>query len=129
MEALLCEDLIDGLPSRCVYPGAVHSTMFLMGSALAGAAGKTRQSAAGATRNALSFVMSPAQTLVSGSNEGEEIRIDHLGMDSKHAVRIAGVDLQRAVLNQLDGQMARVSNRNNLIIIAVENERRDGNRL
>jgi len=41
--------------------------------------------------------MSLPQTLVSGSNESEEIRIDHIGMDSKHAVRIAGVDLQRAV--------------------------------
>jgi len=36
-----------------------------------------------------------------GSDECQEIRIDHVGIRGHHAVREAGVDLERAMLEQL----------------------------
>ena len=37
-------------------------------------------------------------------NERKEIRVDHIGMDGQHPVRIARIDLERAVLQQLHRQ-------------------------
>ena len=43
--------------------------------------------------------MRPRRSL--GSDECQEIRIDHVGIRGHHAVREAGVDLERAMLEQL----------------------------
>jgi hypothetical protein len=60
MEALFCEDLIDGLPSDASTQSPCTSTMFLMGSALT-VVDETRASATAAARNAF---MSTPQALM-----------------------------------------------------------------
>jgi hypothetical protein len=49
----------------------------------------------------------------------KEVRIDHVGMDGQHSVRIAWIDLQCAVLQQLDCQPRCVVDRHHLVIIAL----------
>jgi len=50
-------------------------------------------------------------------------------MDGEHAVWIARIDLQPAVLDQFDRQTPRVVERHNLVVVALKNNRRDSYRL
>lgn len=43
----------------------------------------------------------PVQAFTSALDEGEQIRIDHIGMGGGHAMRVAFVGFQRAIGQQL----------------------------
>src|SRR4029078_8975121 len=58
-----------------------------------------------------------------GSNEGQQLGIDAIGMGRAHAVRQLLVDLEGAALKQLRRQRCRVGYGHDLIIIAVHHER------
>src|SRR5271168_3604123 len=58
-----------------------------------------------------------------GTDEREQIRIDSVFVRRTHSMRQARIDFQLCVLNNLGGLMRRGADRNNLVVIAVENER------
>ena len=58
------------------------------------------------------------------SDECQEVRIDHVGIRGHHAVREAGVVLERAMLEQLRLQQCSVFVGDNLIIVALHHEGR-----
>jgi hypothetical protein len=58
------------------------------------------------------------------ANESKEILVDHVGVGGEHAVREAGIDFQRATLEQFDREQRGVFVRNNLIVVPVHHERR-----
>ncbi len=45
----------------------------------------------------------PLSRHTSSLHEREQIRVEHLGVDGQHAVRIPRIGLQRAILHELDG--------------------------
>src|ERR1700684_1961931 len=62
------------------------------------------------------------------SDECQEIRIYHVVIRGHHAVRETGVDLERAMLEQLRLQECSVFVGDNLIIVALHHEGRNRNR-
>src|ERR1043165_9514078 len=61
---------------------------------------------------------------LSGLDELEQVRIDAVFFGRAHAVRAALVYLERGSSHQLCGQHRRVGYRLDLIVVAVEDERR-----
>src|SRR6516164_6209509 len=57
------------------------------------------------------------------ADESQEVLVDYVGVGSEHAVRKAGVDLQRAVLEEFDRQQGSVLVGNDLVVVAVHYER------
>jgi hypothetical protein len=55
----------------------------------------------------------------------EQIGIDLLGMDNRHAVREAGVDLELSIPYQLGRERSCVCTGHDLIIVTVHDERRN----
>ncbi len=55
-------------------------------------------------------------------DEGEQVGIEDVGMDGQHAVRIARIDPERAVLHQLDAEAAGVVDRHHLVVVAMQDE-------
>ncbi|CAG9194520.1 hypothetical protein BGLA2_1110064 [Burkholderia gladioli] len=62
-------------------------------------------------------------------DEGEQVGVEHIGINRQHAVREAGVGFQRAVLQQLDGLQRGVGDRHDLVVLAVQHQGRHRNRL
>ena len=58
-------------------------------------------------------------------DEGQEVRVDDVGVRRAHAVRIARVQLKGAVLELLDGQLGRVRDCYDLVIVAVHDQCRN----
>ena len=58
------------------------------------------------------------------ADEGQKVRVDHVGVDREHAMRVARVDLQRPALEKLDREQSRVLVRNDLVVVPVHHERR-----
>ena len=61
----------------------------------------------------------------SGFDKGEEIRIDLVFKRRAHAVRRAGIDLELRVFDQLRGQHGGGADRDDLIVVAMEDQCRD----
>src|SRR5262245_65084089 len=61
---------------------------------------------------------------VSALYESEKVGIDHVGVRRAHAVREPFVDLQLALFEELDGQQRGIGDRDDLIVIAMHDERR-----
>src|SRR5215813_3910928 len=57
------------------------------------------------------------------ADKGEEVLADHIGVGSEQAMREAGVDLQRTVLEDLVREQRSVLVRNDLIIVSLHDER------
>jgi hypothetical protein len=53
------------------------------------------------------------------ADESPQVCVDHIGMGGHHAVRVARVDLERGVLDQLRLQQGSVFAGDNLIIVAL----------
>ncbi len=66
---------------------------------------------------------------LSGLDEGQNVSVEHGSVDGQHAVREALVDLQHPIFEQLDGFLGRVSDGNDLIVIAVKHQGRHRHRL
>ena len=65
----------------------------------------------------------PVQAITSATDKRQQIRIDHIGMGSRHAVRVALVGLQCAVGQQLRRQYPGIFIRYDLVIVeGVQNE-------
>jgi hypothetical protein len=62
------------------------------------------------------------------SEECQEVRIDDVGISGHHSVREAGVNLERAMLEQLSLQQCSVLVGYNLVIIALHHEGRHRDR-
>ena len=56
----------------------------------------------------------------SASDESQEVCIDHISMHGHQAVGIAGVDLERAMLEQLGLQQGSILVGHNLVIVALD---------
>lgn len=70
---------------------------------------------------------SRAATLSSGSNylaldECQHVRVQCIGIGGEHAVRIAWIDLQGSIPQQLHGKICRRLDRDDLVIIAMQDE-------
>ena len=59
----------------------------------------------------------------------QQVGVDDVGVGGAHAVREARVDLERAVLEQLDRQLGGVGDRHDLVVVAVHDQRRHVDRL
>src|SRR4051812_43250133 len=59
------------------------------------------------------------------AEKGQKIGVELVAMGGGKAVRRAGVDLERGVLHDLRGEFGGIGDGNNLIVIAVDEERRD----
>ena len=57
------------------------------------------------------------------ANELEQIGVDDVGVCRAHAVRKTLVHLQRRVLHELGGELRRVGDRHDLVIVAVHDQR------
>src|SRR5262249_50853000 len=62
--------------------------------------------------------------LTSRPDESQEIGVNDLGVRRTHAVRELLVDLQRALLEKLCGKRRRISDGDDLIVVAVHDQRR-----
>src|SRR5918997_240497 len=58
----------------------------------------------------------------SALDEGEQVRIDHVGVRRAHAVRELLVDLEGAVLQQLRRQRRRVGYGHDLVVVAMHDQ-------
>src|SRR5215831_7921867 len=65
-----------------------------------------------------------AITPLLAADEGEEVLADHISVGTEQAVREAGVDLQRTVLEELVRKQRSVLVRNDLVIVPLHDERR-----
>ena len=57
--------------------------------------------------------------------EGEQVCVDHLRVSGAHAVRVPLVDLKCRVLNQLRRNQRRISDRHDLVVVAVHDQYRN----
>src|SRR5262245_33193116 len=58
----------------------------------------------------------------SSLDEGEQVGVHDVGMGGAHAVRELLVDLQRAVLEELDREQCRSGDRHDLVVVAMHHE-------
>src|SRR3989449_10920515 len=65
-----------------------------------------------------------SQCVGSALDEGEKIGIDHVGVRRAHAMRELLVDLQGALLEELRGQQRGIGDRDDLVVVAMHDERR-----
>src|SRR6478736_3293706 len=63
------------------------------------------------------------------SNESKKIRIEDIRMCGQHAMRVAGISLQRPVLKQVDRTRHRTRKWNDLVSFAVHDQHRHGDLL
>src|SRR5438067_892775 len=80
----------------------------------------------------LERVLSPSATLrrarnASAFDERQEILVDDLRMSGAHPVGIPFINLERPVFDQLDRQLGRVGDGDDLIVIAVKDQYRHSN--
>ena len=64
----------------------------------------------------------------SGSDELEDVGVDDVRVDGEGAVGVAGVHLQRAVTEELDRELSRVGDRDDLVVVAVDHQGGDVDR-
>src|SRR3712207_1114046 len=76
---------------------------------------------AGDRRPALSCA---ADEHLSAADEGEKVGVHDLGMGRAHAVRESLVDLECALLQQLDREQCRIGDRHDLVVVPVHHEHR-----
>jgi len=62
-------------------------------------------------------------------DEGQKVGVQDIGIDGQHAVRQAGIGLQCAVFQKLDRLQGSIRDRNDLVVFAVQHQRRNGDRL
>src|SRR5437763_9868226 len=65
----------------------------------------------------------------SSLDEGQQVGIHDLSMRRAHAMREFLIDLERAILEQLGRERRRIGYRHDLVVVAVHDERRDGDDL
>src|SRR2546426_190201 len=82
-------------------------------------------------RSRLKLSMSLMFVSVSGASpdEAEQVGVDDLRIRRGHAVRKLRIGLQRALLQELDRQARAVVDRDDLIVLAVHDQRGDVDRL
>ena len=65
----------------------------------------------------------------SAFDESEEVGVQGIGINGQHPMRKAGIGLQRAVLQKLNGLVRSICDRNDLIVLTMQDQRRHTDRL